>query len=102
MDIIDLSHLDPGFAGLPEGTLTQVGYLGAGLYLLAYTLLKTGVLNGSSYSYTFLNLFAAAFVAISLIEAFNAASLIIQAAWITISLVGLSRRLLSRSLRVAE
>ena len=76
-----------------------IGILGVALYMGAYALLQTGYLRGSGYAYTILNMLAATCVAISLIEAFNLSSLLIQASWITISIVGLSRMyLINRSL----
>ena len=76
-----------------------IGILGVSLYLLAYALLQIGYLRGSGYAYTITNMTAAACVAISLIEAFNLSSLLIQVSWITISIVGLTRMyLINRSL----
>ena len=76
-----------------------IGILGVTLYMGAYALLQTGYLRGSGYAYTIMNMLAAACVAISLIEAFNLSSLLIQVSWITISIVGLTRMyLINRSL----
>ncbi len=72
---------------------TSIGVAGAGLYLLAYTLLQLGVLRGSGYVYTLMNLGAASLVAVSLLDAFNLSSMIIQTSWIVISVIGLTRRL---------
>lgn len=73
-----------------------IGIIGVGFYLGSYALLQTGILRGSCYRYTVLNLIAASCVAVSLIDAFNLSSLVIQIAWITISLVGLARIFLFR------
>ena len=76
-----------------------IGILGVALYMGAYALLQTGYMRGSGYAYTIMNMLAAACVAISLIEAFNLSSLLIQVSWITISIVGLTRMyLINRSL----
>lgn len=78
----------------------MIGILGVGLYLSAYALLQTGYLRGSGYAYTLLNMAGAACVAISLVDAFNLSSLLIQVSWILISIVGLARMaLINRSLR---
>ena len=77
----------------------MIGMVGVGFYLGSYALLQVGVLRGSGYVYTLLNLIAASCVAISLIDAFNLSSLMIQVAWITISLVGLARIFLFRHLQ---
>ncbi len=67
------------------------GALGVGLYLAAYGALQLGFLRGSGLVYTLLNLAASSCVLISLTEAFNFASAIIQVSWIVISIVGLTR-----------
>ena len=73
------------------------GLAGAGLYLGAYAALQLGFLRGSSVLYTVLNLLAALMVLISLGEAFNLSSAIIQVAWITLSVIGLARRAIQRA-----
>lgn len=74
----------------------MVGIIGVGFYLGSYALLQTGFLRGSGLAYTVLNLIAASCVAISLIDAFNLSSLVIQMSWILISLIGLTRLYLFR------
>lgn len=73
------------------------GLVGVAFYLAAYGALQFGLLRGSSVTYTVLNLFAAAFVMVSLVEAFNLSSLLIQISWITLSIIGLARIAWSRS-----
>lgn len=68
-----------------------VGLYGALLYLASYFLLQAGFVRGNSYTYTLLNLAASSCVAISLLDAFNAASFVIQASWIVLSIYGLGR-----------
>lgn len=68
------------------------GIFGAALYLGAYGALQIGVLRGSSILYTVLNLAAALAVLISLGEAFNLSSAIIQTSWVVLSIIGLGRR----------
>lgn len=74
----------------------MIGILGVGFYLGSYALLQFGILKGAGFTYTILNLIAASCVAISLLDAFNLSSLVIQMSWITISLVGLTRIYLFR------
>lgn len=74
-----------------EAVHRAAGIAGVVCYLAAYGLLQAGVLRGSGYLYTLLNLVAAALVLLSLAEAFNLASALIQIAWIAISVAGLAR-----------
>ncbi len=76
---------------------TAAGLLGVALYLSAYGALQLGFLRGSSPWYTILNMAAAVFVLVSLIEAFNMSSLLIQVFWITLSIIGLARMAWERS-----
>ena len=75
-----------------------IGILGVGFYLGSYALLQFGMLRGAGYVYTLLNLIAASCVAVSLIDAFNLSSLLIQCSWIVISVIGLARLFLFRRL----
>lgn len=70
---------------------SAAGLTGVALYLGAYGALQFGVIRGSSATYTILNMSAATFVLISLAEAFNLSSLLIQVSWITLSVIGLAR-----------
>ena len=67
------------------------GVVGVILYVLGYALLQLGVVRGRGYAYISLNLAASSLVLVSLINAFNLYSAIIQILWITISAVGLWR-----------
>lgn len=67
------------------------GLIGVALYLSAYGGLQLGLLRGSSATYTVMNLLAAMAVLVSITEAFNLSSMLIQISWITLSLVGLAR-----------
>lgn len=71
--------------------LQMIGVAGAATYVLAYALLQLGLLSGSDYRYTVLNMAAAGMVLVSLIDSFNLSSAIIQVFWIAISFVGLLR-----------
>ncbi|MEM6383261.1 MAG: cyclic nucleotide-binding domain-containing protein [Pseudomonadota bacterium] len=68
-----------------------IGALGVVLYLSAYLLLQMGRLQGDGYWYAGLNLLASSCVLISLINAFNLSSALINSLWVAISLGGLIR-----------
>jgi len=51
--------------------------------------LQARVLDGNGSLYCLLNILAASLVLVSLTEAFNLASILIQISWITIGLVGI-------------
>lgn len=83
---------------LPQPLFDLIGVAGFVFYMLAYGLLQLGRISGRSYTYTVMNMIAASLVLISLVHQFNLASLLIQLAWIAISIVGLIRmRLNGRS-----
>lgn len=89
---------------LQSGLAVEVaGAFGVGLYISAYAALQFGFIRGQGYIYPMLNLFAASFVLVSLMQSFNMASAIIQVAWITLSTIGMARIfLLSRITRFSE
>ncbi len=68
-----------------------VGIAGVVLVLLAYLLLQTGKLPSTTASYSLLNLLGSLAILVSLAYAFNLSSLVIQVAWIAISIYGLRR-----------
>jgi len=72
-----------------------LGHIGVAIYLFSYGLLQAGILRGSGYLYTILNLAAATLVLFSLTVSFNLSAAIIQIFWIVISLVGLTRMFIS-------
>lgn len=71
--------------------LDLAGIAGVGFYLGSYAALQFGMLRGDGYAYACLNAIAAALVLLSLKEAFNLSSAVIQVSWIVISLVGITR-----------
>lgn len=73
------------------------GLLGVTLYLAAYGALQLGLIRGRSVTYTLMNLLGAAAVLVSLTEAFNLFSAMIQVFWITLSVIGLGRLAWMRS-----
>ncbi len=68
-----------------------IGLIGFVLYMVSYWLLQLGRLNGNGYCYATLNIAAALFVLVSLRLDFNLASMLIQLAWISISIFGIVR-----------
>ena len=64
------------------------GIVGAFLYLLAYSAVQTGQLDGNGASYTLVNTIAAGLVLLGLTQNFNIAAVIIQTSWL---LIGTSR-----------
>ncbi len=80
-----------GYVFTLEEIAPNIGFLGAGVYLVAYSLLQAGVLRGQSYTYAFLVIVAASCVAISALHTANAAVLVIQLFYIAISILGITR-----------
>ena len=79
------------------------GYIGVAFYIGSYAALQFGLLSGRGYLYAFLNLIGASLVLVSLTEAYNLFSAIIQITWITISIVGMIRAyLLNKVIRFTE
>ena len=76
--------------------LQAAGLVGAATYVASFVALTARVIDAESRAYFALNLAAAALVALSLAEAFNVASLVIQTFWIGVSLWGLATRLRRR------
>lgn len=68
-----------------------VGITGVILLLIAYYLLSTNKMSPHSLTYQLLNLVGAAFILFSLFFHWNTASVLIEIAWITISLIGIVR-----------
>ena len=75
----------------PITLITGVGILGVFFYMGSYAALQFGYIQGRGYIYPLLNAIAASLVAISLIEAYNLSSLLIQISWISISIYGIVR-----------
>lgn len=82
----------------PE-VLQIIGVIGFSLYITAFTLLQTGRICGNSIGYTCFVISAASCVLISLISAFNLAAFLIQASYVSLGLLGLSRRFVIHKLK---
>ncbi|MFN0262960.1 Crp/Fnr family transcriptional regulator [Tepidamorphus sp. 3E244] len=83
--------------------LDAIGFAGVLLYMGGYATLQFGFIRGSGYQYAFINFFAAACVLASLSQSFNLSSALIQIAWISLSLIGITRLyILNNRLRFTE
>lgn len=69
-----------------------IGLLGFATYLGGFGALQFGWLDGNGKAYAWVNVIGASFVLISLYDAFNLASLLIQVSWIIIGYIGIVRR----------
>ncbi|MEP5153008.1 hypothetical protein [Planktotalea sp.] len=68
------------------------GLIGFVCYVASFGSLQLGWLDGNSMTYSICNVLAASLVAVSLMEAFNLASALIQGSWIIFGLLGLALR----------
>ena len=73
-----------------------IGYAGVALILSAYALLQTGKLQSSALAYSVLNGLGAVGVLISLWFDPNLPSIVIESAWLMISLFGIYRAVFAR------
>jgi predicted membrane protein len=76
----------------PAAIYDVFGLMGFGLYVLSYCLLTTHRLDSRTSTYFTINLVAAGLVLVSLIGAFNLASLLIQVFWIVVSILAIAKR----------
>lgn len=68
-----------------------LGMVGVAAYIGAYFALQAGIIRGQGYTYASLNAFAATCVLLSLVNAFNLSSAVIQVTYIGISIFGMIR-----------
>ena len=73
-----------------------IGILGVLLILAAYALLNLGKLLPTNLVYLLLNASGSSCILISLMFSWNLSSVVMQIAWISISLIGVFRSLRSR------
>lgn len=69
----------------------QIGIVGVILTLIAYYLLSLGKLAADSLTYSLLNFFGSWLILFSLMFYWNLSSVLIEIAWISISLIGIYR-----------
>lgn len=79
-----------------------IGLVGVSMVLLAYYMLNTNRLNALNLSYQCLNLFGAMMILISLCFHINLASIVIEFAWMLISILGIRRALRHRREKLAR
>ena len=68
------------------------GLAGFAAYLAGFGALQLGWLDGNGRAYAWMNITGASFVLVSLYDAFNLASALIQISWIVFGYIGLIRR----------
>ena len=68
-----------------------VGLIGVVLCLLAYFGLQAGRLRGDGLTFQLVNIAGAAGIAVSLLYDFNLSAMVIEIAWIAISVYGIVR-----------
>jgi hypothetical protein len=80
-----------------DAFLQTAGIAGFICYIIGFAGVQLGYIDGNSSTYTLWSLSGASLVLISLLGAFNLASMLIQISWIIIGITGLVRRALNRS-----
>jgi len=68
-----------------------IGLLGVVLILLAYLLLQAGRVHGNALPYQLLNALGAVLVLVSLLYAFNLSAVLMELAWLLVSIYGIAR-----------
>ena len=81
---------------------TLCGIFGAACFIFAYFAALQGLLATADWRFPALNLAGAVFVLVSLYDAWNLPSVILEAFWGTMSLYGLALNLRRRALRPAS
>ncbi len=76
---------------LLEKSSDGVGIIGVVLLLIAYYLLSTNKMSAQELNYQLLNFIGAVLILFSLFFHWNTASVLIETAWIIISLIGIYR-----------
>ncbi|MEE8119712.1 MAG: cyclic nucleotide-binding protein [Gammaproteobacteria bacterium] len=79
-----------------------VGIIGVILILAAYLLLQIGTVTVQSLWYSLANAIGAVLILFSLYFDFNLPSVIIELAWLAISLIGITRAFFDRSRTFAK
>lgn len=79
-----------------EQSADTVGMIGVVLLLTAFFLLNTNRINAKQLPYQIMNLSAAILILYSLLFHWNTPSVVIEGAWISISLIGIARIMMAR------
>ena len=74
-----------------------VGIIGVILLLIAYFAISTGRVSSDSFTYQILNFIAAWLILFSLYFHWNTPSVLIEIAWIIISVIGMLRMMYKKS-----
>lgn len=72
---------------------TTLGMMGCACYVISYFLVQFELIDGNDYAYVLMNLLASVLMLLSLTQAFNLGSAVLQIMWIVISVVGVIRKL---------
>lgn len=75
----------------------HIGIVGVILTLMAYFLLNMNRLTSNSLVYVWLNLIGSIFLLYSLLFHWNLSSVVIEIAWISISIIGLYRAIYTKT-----
>ena len=75
----------------------HIGIIGVLLTLIAYGALSIGKMDSESLAYSLLNLIGSWLILVSLMYSWNLSSVIIEAAWIMISIIGIYRFYINRN-----
>ncbi|MEL6219918.1 MAG: hypothetical protein AAFR79_15865 [Pseudomonadota bacterium] len=86
---------DAFFPFPPISLFDAAGLTGVALYVIAYSGVQVGQINGNSLLYTCLNGLAASGILISLLGSFNLASAMVNMMFLGFSLVGAGRILMA-------
>lgn len=78
------------------GWADVVGLTGVGLVLLAYFLLQVRRIDPGSVTFSFVNFVGAGCIAVSLLCHWNLPSMVIEIAWILLSLLGIYKALVAK------
>jgi hypothetical protein len=73
-----------------------LGLLGSALVVIAYFAHQHGRLSAADWSYSALNLAGASLILVSLYDAWNLPSVVVEAFWAAISVYGLVRATIAR------
>lgn len=73
-----------------------IGLIGVAMILIAYYLLSVGTWRGESIRFQFLNFLGAILILYSLFFHWNLSSVVIEIAWIIISVIGMLKTKLKR------
>lgn len=81
---------------IPAGLPDIIGLIGVSLVLMAFGLLNMNKVTSHHLAYQFLNLIGSVLLLFSLCFHFNLASIVIEIAWMIISIIGIYRALSAR------